>query len=147
MTLGPLPLAPVVTRLQTQVAAIRTISAAADPRIALRQSPPQTPAVYLLVHERGLPKKGYTGLFVQDAEAFLQVIQFARNYSQAATGAPARDDMDALSEDVRGALIGWTPASAYVPFELHLAKDEAYEGGLLCRQQVFRTRYRIQVNS
>lgn len=147
MTLGPLPLVPIIERLRAEVPSIRILGTAADLRTALAQKPAQTPAIFALVQERGRPQKGYTGQFVQDVDATLQLVQFTRNFAQQPSGAAVRDDMDAFSTDVRSAVIGWTPGGAYRAFELQGSKDEDYAGGLLCRQQVFRTTYRIQVNA
>lgn len=147
MSVGPFPLAEVIERLRSEVPSIRFLGTAADLRTALEQQPAQVPAVFVVITEHASPSKGFSGQLDQTVDVSLSLVQMTRNYAQATAGAPARSDMDALSQDNRTALIGWSPSSAYRRLQLRAARDESFKGALLVHQEVFFTSYQIRVSA
>lgn len=145
---GPFPLAATVARLKDQVSALRLIGTAADLRSAIEDKPRAVPAAFVLKEERSGPPSGSSnGVLVQMCQATVQVVLFVRNASGERRGEGAREEMDALIASVRAALLKWSPDSTRFFHGLsHLAsRDESYSGGWLVAQEIFQTRYPIEV--
>lgn len=145
-SVGPFPVAPVLTRLRTRVPALRLVGSAADLRTALDQQPAATPAAYVVRQERARRSAGASGgLLVQEMGVDLIVVLYVRNQGAAATGEGAAAEMDALIAGVRGALLNWAAAPAFDPLAQNASRDESYRAGLLCVQELFSSRYRLEV--
>ena len=145
---GPFPLAATVARLKDQVSALRLIGTAADLRSAIEDKPRAVPAAFVLKEERSGPPSGSSnGVLVQMCQATVQVVLFVRNASGERRGEGAREEMDALIASVRAALLKWSPDNSRFFHGLsHLAsRDESYSGGWLVAQEIFQTRYPIEV--
>ncbi len=145
---GPFPLAAAITRLRAQVPALRLVGTAADLRTATEGKPRAAPAAFVLKEERSeRPSGGSNGVLVQMCTVTVHVVLLVRNYSQADTGAGARAEMDDLIAATRAALLKWSPDAARFFHGLsHVAsRDENYDGGWLVAQEVFQTRYPIEV--
>lgn len=145
---GPFPVADAITRLQTQVGKLRHVGSAADLATALSEKPRTAPVAYVVKEERSDPATGASnGVLVQMCTATVQVVLFVRNYAQAGPGAGARAEMDTLIASVRAALLKWSPDNTRFFHGLtHVAsRDEQYDGGWLVVQEVFQTRYPIEV--
>lgn len=145
---GPFPLADAIARLESQVPALRLVGTAADLRTALDAKPGATPAAFVLKEERSAPAAGASnGVLVQMCSVTVQVVLMLQNVRQSATGDAAREQMDALIASVRGALLKWSPDNTRFFHGLsHLAsRDESYSGGWLVAQEIFQTRYSIEV--
>lgn len=145
---GPFPLADAVARLKDQVPALRLIGTAADLRSALEDKPRAVPAAFVLKEERSQPVSGSSnGVLLQMCQATVQVVLFVRNVSGERRGEGAREQMDTLIAEVRAALLKWSPDDTRFFHGLsHLAsRDESYSGGWLVAQEIFQTRYPIEV--
>ena len=145
---GPFPLADTVTRLESQVPALRLVGTAADLRTALDSKPRAAPAAFVLKEERSAAPVGASnGALVQMCSVTVQVVLMLQNVRQSATGEAARTQMDALIASVRAALLKWSPDNSRFFHGLsHLAsRDESYGGGWLVAQEIFQTRYPIEV--
>lgn len=148
MMFGPFPAADVEARLRSQVPLLRLVGNAADLQTALKSAPNAVPAAFVLRSERGDEPAGYSGTaLVQNIRVAVQVVLWVRNYAVSGTGSGARADMDALQTQVRQALINWTPASAFDVLSLEAERDEAYDGGNLVTQSIFRSNYRLQTET
>jgi len=145
---GPFSIAAAVARLEPTVPALRLVGTAADLRTALDSKPAAAPAAFVLKEERSAaPAGGSTGVLVQMCSVTVQVVLMLQNVRQTATGEAACKQMAALIADVRGALLKWSPdESRFFHGLSHLAsRDESYSGGWLVAQEIFQTRYPIEV--
>lgn len=146
--LGPFPVATTISRLQQKAAALRLVGSAADLRAALEAKPNASPAAYVLSEERSAPPAGASnGVLLQMCTATVQVVLFVRNAANEGRGEGARAQMDLLIAEVRGALLKWSPdGSRYFHGLSHVAsRDESYSAGWLVSQEIFQTRYPIEV--
>ncbi|MCX7563777.1 hypothetical protein OS176_09570 [Xanthomonadaceae bacterium XH05] len=137
-----------MTRLKDQVPALKLVGSAADLRTALEDKPRAVPAAFVLKEERSASAAGGSnGVLVQMCSVTVQVVLFVRNASGEARGVGAREAMDALIASVRAALLKWSPDNSRFFHGLsHLAsRDESYSGGWLVAQEIFQTRYPIEV--
>ena len=145
---GPFPLADAVARLSDQVPALKLVGTAADLRNAIEDKPRAVPAAFVLKEERSTSAAGSSnGVLLQTCQVTVQVVLFVRNVSSERRGEGAREQMDALIASVRGALLKWSPDNTRFFHGLsHLAsRDESYSGGWLVAQEIFQTRYPIEV--
>lgn len=144
MTVGPYPLAPVITQLEG-IPALKLVGVAADLQAALAAKPLAHPAAYVVLRENADKPHGYTGTHVQAAHASVIVVLWVLNYRTVATGESSADDMDTLDAAVRNALISFTPDdSGYEPLWFQGNQDD-FKAGWLVRQVAFQSDYRIQV--
>lgn len=145
---GPFPLAAAIERLHAQVPTLRLVGTAADLRTALDAKPNATPAAFVLKEESSRPAAGASnGVLVQMCSVSVQVVLMVQNVRLGAAGEGARQQMDSLIQAVRGALLKWSPDNTRFFHGLsHLAsRDESYSGGWLVAQEIFQTRYPIEV--
>lgn len=146
--IGPFPLHQAVARLKGSVPGIGVIGAAADLRAALDDKPRASPALFVIKEERSnAPAGASNGVLAQMCQVTLQVVLFVRNASGERRGEGAREQMDALIHAVRDALLAWSPDNARFFHGLHhvASRDESYAGGWLVAQEIFQTRYPIEV--
>lgn len=146
MTVGPFPVAPAIARLRATVPLLRYVSQAADLRTAIDQQPPAVPAAYVVRQERPKPSAGASGgVLVQEVLVDLIVVLYVRNQAGAASGEGAAAEMDALIAAIRTQLLNWRPATDFDPLSHNGARDDGYRAGQLCAQELYRSRYRIEV--
>lgn len=145
--LGPYPLAPVIERLRAQVPQLRFVGNAADLRTALDQQPRALPAAYVVRQERAQGAAGASGgVLIQQQNVDVIIVNYVRNNASADSGAAVAAEMDALAAAERAALLNWTPDPAAIePLTFNTARDETYSAGLLISQELYRSRYRIEV--
>lgn len=144
--LGPFPLAPVIARLKAQVPALRFVGNAADLRTALEQQPAAVPAAFVVRQERAKPAAGASGgVLIQEMGVDVIVVLYVRNLATAATGEAAVAEMDVLANQVRTALLNWRADAGVDPLTQNASRDEGYKAGLLITQELYRSRYRIEV--
>lgn len=147
MSVGPFPVAPLVARLIACVPRAKLVGTAADLATALSpETPPNaSPALYVVIDERGAPVK-YAGsqLVVQNCEVTIAVVLLIRNAQGERLGTGARALADLLITDIRAALLGWTPADAFNAIHFIASRDDSYRTGWYAGQQMFRTDYRMQ---
>lgn len=142
---GPFPLAPVLTQLRT-VSALRYVGNAADLRSALDQQPAAVPAAFVVRQERARPSAGASGgVLVQQMDVDVIVVLYVRNVAGSASGEGAAVEMDTLAADVRTKLLNWRPAEGVEPLSMNASRDEGYRAGTLIAQELYRSRYRIEV--
>lgn len=142
---GPFPLAPILNRLRT-VAALRFVGNAADLRTALDQQPAAVPAAFVVRQERARPAAGASGgVLVQQMDVDVIVVLYVRNSAGAASGEGAAGEMDATATAVRTALLNWRPSDGVEPLTMNASRDEGYRGNTLIAQELYRSRYRIEV--
>lgn len=142
---GPFPLAPVLTQLRT-VSALRYVGNAADLRSALDQQPAAVPAAFVVRQERARPSAGASGgVLVQQMDVDVIVVLYVRNVAGSASGEGAAAEMDTLAADVRTKLLNWRPAEGVEPLSMNASRDEGYRAGTLIAQELYRSRYRIEV--
>lgn len=145
MSVGPYPVAPVVTRLRA-ITQLRHVGIAADLATALDQQPPAVPAAYVVRQERAKPSAGASGgVLIQEMGVDLIVVLFVRNLADQAAGAGAAQEMDTLIPLVRTQLLNWQPDAAFDGLSQNASRDEGYRAGLAITQELFRSRYRIEV--
>ncbi len=145
---GPFPASDVEQRLRDKVAALRLVGNAADLQTALKAQPRAVPAAYVLRTERGDDPKGYSGgTLVQRIRVTIQVVLWVRNYAASGTGSGARAEMDGLQTAVRAALVNWAPSTEFDAINLEAERDEAYDGGSLVTQAIYRSNYRLQIEA
>lgn len=147
MSVGPFPAAPLVARLIERVPRAKVVGTVADLTTALNpETPPNaSPALYVVINERGKPIK-YTGpgVVVQDCEVTVGVVLLVRNAQGERLGTGARTLADLVITDIRAALLGWTPTDAFNALSFLAGRDDSYRTGWYAGQQMFRTDYRMQ---
>lgn len=145
MSVGPFPAGAVINRLKANAQSLRFVGTSADLRTALDQKPNVTPAAYVLVEESARPPQMSGALTIQHVEVSIQVVVFIRNSTSERDGAGARAIADTKAiPEIRSALIGWYPGDGFDSLSFTAGRDENYETGMLCFQQVFQSEYRIQ---
>ncbi|MCR6661828.1 MAG: hypothetical protein NVV60_01440 [Luteimonas sp.] len=141
---GPFPAESVMQRLKATVPLAKIIGNAADLDTALQAQPNTSPALYVVIEERGSPPK-YTGnVVIQNMDVMVKVITLVRNASGERLGTGARKAADDVIAETRNGLIGWTPADAFNALYFVAGRDDRFHGSWLTSQQIFRTDYRIQ---
>ena len=108
-----LELAPVITKLTTEVPALARISGAAELDRVL-DSVTALPAAYLLPGAEGPDGQNHPNVARQIIEERLTVVLAVRNVSDS-QGAAALDDLREIINEVRKALIGWRPTDETPP--------------------------------
>lgn len=145
MSTGPFTTDAVIARLRSHAPSLRIVGSSADLRTALEQKPSVTPAVYVLVEESARPPQLSGPVTVQHVAVSVQLVAFVRSATSERDGAGARSIADqSVIPEVRAALIGWAPGDGYDSLSFSAGRDENYETGYLCFQQVFQSEYRIQ---
>lgn len=146
--IGPYPLADVITRLSDPGSPLRHVGNAADLQTALTQQPRALPAAFVVRQERAEPSRGASGgVLVQRMAVDVIVVLYVRNVAQSESGAAALSDMTALATYVRSKLLNWASDPAvFEPLAMNASRDQAYAGGLLVSQELFRSAYRIEVH-
>lgn len=145
---GPFPLAETILRLKTQAPLLKTVGNAADLRTATDQklSHAAMPAAFIVRQERAVRTDGASGdVLIQHVDVDLIVVLYVRNQAAEAIGAHAAADMDRVIAQVRCALLNWTPLPEVRPIVHNASRDQAYQSGTLIAQELFKTRYRIEV--
>ena len=146
---GPFPVADAIERLRAEVPELKIVSGAADLGTALAQQPPAVPAAYVLCEDTSREAHGYTDdTLAQDTRVVVQVVLFVRNAAQQNVGTAAERDMAALATKVRLALLNWSPTPGEILSLQSLAgRNESFKGAMLCRQEIFRSGYTIEVSA
>jgi len=147
MGVGPFPVAGVIDRLRKQVPLVKSIGTAADLHTALDVPPNTSPALYVLIEERGSPAKYSGQVTIQNVDVLLKVVRLVRSASGQKHGRGAREQADQIARQIRAALIGWTPDDAFEAITFQSGRDDSYRGGWLAGQELFRTSYRIQTEA
>lgn len=134
-------IAEIITRLQSQVAALKLVAGAAEFGAAADTNPTASPAAYVLrLSEQGGELLTYarTG---QRVATEIGITLALRNLADA-KGAAANVDLEALRAAVRTALLGWSAPSCD-PFEFAAGGLLAFRDGFLWWQDAYRTAYDI----
>ena len=143
--IGPFPVAPVIERLEA-LTELRQVGSCADLKTALSQAPRAVPAAFVVRQERAHPSAGASGsVLVQQVDVDLIVVLYVRNKATADTGMAAAADMDVLIRAVRGQLLNWRATAGVDPITQNASRDDSYKGGQMLAQELFRSRYRIEV--
>lgn len=145
---GPFPLAETLLRLKQHAPRLKLVGNAADLRTAVDQklSMASMPAAYVVRQERAIKTDGASGgVLIQHVHVDLVVVLYVRNHGNELSGARAASDMDQVIAQVRGALLNWTPTPGAIPITHNASRDQAYQAGTLIAQELFQTRYRIEV--
>jgi len=144
MNVGPFPLSEVMTRLRAKVSLAKVIGTAADLDAAVEVPPNAQPALYVLMDERGGPNKYSGAVTIQNVDVSLKIVRLVRSAAGEKRGSGAREKADELTAQLRAALIGWTPGSAFEAITFSASRDDRYRAGWLAGQEHFQTSYRIQ---
>ena len=145
MSVAPFPVDEVIERVQSRMQLIKTVGDAAGLLAALKANPKVAPAVYFTTAEIGNRANKYTGpVTIQNCDVTLRCVLFVKNLRHQDSGAGAAREMRLVIEELRSILYGWTPSDAFNALSFQAGRDESYEAGWLCNQQVFGTDYRMQ---
>lgn len=145
MSVAPFPIDEVIARVDQRKQRIKQVGDAAGLLVALKAKPRFAPAVYFTSAEVGGRDIKYTGpVVLQNCDVTLRCILFVQNNRHQDTGAEAAREMRLVIEELRSILYGWTPSDAFNALSFQAGRDESYEAGWLCNQQVFGTDYRMQ---
>lgn len=143
---GPLDLDPVFARVRAEVPPLRAVEGAAEAEAAIAAGRVAPPVTYvLLASESAQRNRTATRTFVQQAEAVFGLLTVVRNYRRADLGDSGREDLQAILQAQRAALVGWTLPGQDHPIEFHSGRLFRLIGGAIWWQDVFRTPYRIEV--
>lgn len=139
--LGPFPASTVHARLET-IAAIKFVGTATDLNTALKESPPVTPAVYVVVQEQGDEPMGFSGgTFAQNVTVAVQLVVMVGNYIGKA-GVTHLDTV--IRPAIRAAIIGWSPSPSFKKCSLQGSRQERFVAPNLVAQEIYRTEYTIR---
>lgn len=132
----------ILQRAMSRAARVRTWGLAPDLASAMDQAPTQTPAVYIVVSERGQADggDGFSGHFMQNVAVQVDWVVMVRNYGGAAA---VLQEMNATIEQLRAALVGWTPPGCDGPLRHGTRTDQRYASGVLISQEMHTTEYTI----
>jgi len=147
MNVGPFPLSEVIQRLRAKVPLAKIIGTAADLEAAVDVPPNAQPAVYVLMDERGGQSKYSGQATIQNVDVTVKIIRLVRSVAGEKRGSGAREKADELTAQIRAALIGWTPGSAFQALTLMSGRDDRYRAGWLAGQEHFQTSYRIHTEA
>lgn len=144
--IGPFPLAETILHIQQHAPLFRLVSHAADLQAAIDQAPPAFPAVYVVRQERGRPSAGASGgVLIQQVDVDLICVLYVKNVASPTSGSRVAKDMDAIAGQLRDALLNWSPAVGMEPITFNASRDQSHKNGLLIAQELYRSRYRIEV--
>ena len=141
---GPFPASDVAARLKAKVPLAKLFGTAADLDAALENPPNASPALYVLVEERGGTEKYSGPMTVQNADVQVKVVLLVRNVTGERLGTGARQKADEVIAQLRAALIGWSPSPDFNALTFSAGRDDRYRAGWYAGQQIFRSDYRIQ---
>lgn len=145
MSVAPFPVDEAIARIDQRKQRIKLVGGAAGLLVALKAKPKVVPAVYLTSAEVGGSGNKYSGpVTIQNCDVTLRCILFVQNSRGQEIGAEAAKEMRLVIEELRSILYGWTPNDAFNALSFQAGRDESYEAGWLCNQQVFSTDYRMQ---
>ncbi len=141
-------IAPIIERLRLAVPTLRQVAGAAELAAAIESGKgAQTPSAFVvLATEQGNPPHGLSSQFVQHVEVAVTVMLCVRNYARASLGAAAGADLVPILAATRQALLAWQPDGADDLLELASGRVDDFDAGTLWWQDVYRTRYRIQIS-
>lgn len=132
----------ILQRAMSRASRVRTWGLSPDLASAIDQAPAQTPAVYMVVSERGQadPGTGFSGHFEQGIAAQVDWVVMVRNYGGAAA---VLAEMNATIEELRASLVGWTPPGCDAPLRHGTRTDQRYGSGVLISQEMHTTEYTL----
>lgn len=129
----------VVSRLDTDVPALKLVGRAADFQKAADSNPTVTPAAFVLSLEE-IPGPVETTAMIQRVEVLIGVVLVVRNVSDA-KGAAASQDLEALRTAVNEKLMGWVPAEGFDPLERGPGRLLAFRDGHMWWQNIYKTAF------
>jgi len=132
-------LTPILDRLNTHVTALRQTGGAAD-LAAARDDLRIAPAAYV-IPLRETPGRNELGEAIwQRVTVRLGLVLAVRNVRDA-RGEAAAEDLEALRQSVRAALLGWAPAMGHDPLEYGGGRLLALTNAILWWQDDFTTAF------
>lgn len=143
MLAGPFPAELVINRLRT-LDALRMVDGAVGLEQALKVPPRAMPAAFVVMTETGRQPADYSDAYAQPMDVSLIVVLWLAYASLHESGSGASDAMTVLERQVRNSLRTWSPPSPFEPLWVANSGADAYLGGHLTRQVIFRTQYRDQ---
>ncbi len=129
----------IVTRLDTEVAALKLVGGAADFQNAAESNPKVTPAAFVIPLE-DMPTASETTALVQRVFVTIGVVLVVRNVTDA-KGVAAKQDLEALRVAVKEKLLGWEPAEGCDPLERGPGRLLAFRDGHMWWQDIYKTAY------
>ena len=136
----------VLDRLKAQCASVRLFGRIADLAAldASTGAPKSVPAVFVFVNEEAAAENERINGLLQRNELDVALLIIARNLTDAAGGAAAAD-IDALRDQVRGALLGWSP-DGYAPFEAVSGRIVGVRAGYLRYEIILSTAHYLEAS-
>lgn len=142
--IGPFPVSAVIDRLRAEVPDARLIGTAADLRTAVESQPNASPALYVLVSERGGEIKYSGPPTLQNVDVQITVVLLVRHAGGETTGRGARATADGVIAQIRRALLGWAPQDGFAGLSFNAGRDDSYRAGWYAGQEIYTTQYRMQ---
>ncbi len=138
------PIEPVIERIKASVPLAKIVGDAADLEAALESQPNASPAIYVVRSENGSPAKYSGQVTIQNVGVQLTVALLVRSSAGERMGSGARVLFDQVAEQLRVALVGWTPDDAFVPITFLASRDDRFKTPWKAGQEIFQTNYRLQ---
>jgi hypothetical protein len=129
-------LAPIIARLQDQCPALRQVIPALTGAV-----PASYPAAYVLPLADAADENRLMGAHSQRITAKFAVEIMVKHAAQAASGGPAGEQLEAVREEVRAALKGWSPGPEFTPIDYLSGRLVNFDAGLAVWREEYRTRF------
>lgn len=135
-------LAPIITRITTQMPTLRQVTAAGSVPLAVAALKTY-PSACLLMPRGMAGKNTRINAIDHNVEDQFSVLLAVRNVADI-SGLAATEDMDALRPLLITALLNWVPATDYDPLEYAGHQLIHYQDGLLLWADHFATRHHVR---
>ncbi len=133
-------LAPIVSRLQSQVTTLKKVGMAAEFDAARKDVRPVPPAAFVLPLRESAGRNELENAISQRVTAQFAVVYCAQNLRDA-RGGQAHEDLDAVRAAGKTALLGWQPDVDHDPCEYVGGELLGLQGPFVWWQDVFVTAF------
>lgn len=136
-------LAPIATRLQSQVSALKKVGMAAEFDAARKDARPVPPAAFVLPLRETAGRNELENAISQRVGVQFAVVYCTQNLRDS-RGGQANEDIDAVRAAGKTALLGWQPDADHDPCEYVGGELLGLQGPLVWWQDVFATAFYLR---
>lgn len=132
----------IIDRIDTQCTGFKVVGGAAEFDMAL-QGAPAAPACYVVPAREEADRSSATSTYVLQTITVDFAIVYAVRNSKSSAGQSGIADLETLRAAVRGAILGWQPATATKPITFAGGSLLDFQPGLMWWQDGFTTTHHI----
>ena len=137
-----LALSVLTTRIAAQMPQLKRVAGFAD-LVAARGKVTVFPAAYVIPERESAEENSLIGIHDQRISESFTVLLLAKNVTDA-RGLAAQEEVKALSDALRAALLGWQPSTAHTPLDLVSAGPLELADQILFWPETYKTRYYVR---